>query len=493
LLLNYFCARRGRVAPHNPYTLVFSSAVFLFYFLPVVLIIYFLFRKNIVVQNLILLFASLVFYFWGEKQYTVLVLASILFNYVMGIAIDRQKHPYKKWLLGFAVTINLLMLIYFKYLGFILQNIGGLVHDDHLADGALGMHLPLGISFFTFHGLTYVIDIYRRDANVSHNPLNTGLYTLFFPQLIAGPIIRYKDIDDQLTAREVTRQRIYIGIQRFIIGFAKKLMIANTAGMLADHIYAVEPIHMSAQMLWLAALAYSLQIYFDFSGYSDMAIGLAKICGFDFLENFNYPYSATSIRDFWRKWHISLSNFFRDYVYIPLGGNRAGKGRNYLNLFIVFFLTGFWHGASWNYLIWGMYHGAFLILERVWLYKILDRVPVLLRHLYTIFVVMVGWVFFRLEDFGLMQTVLKKMFLIDRSYQFVYSLRFYLTNYTILILLIGIVFSFPVYRLFRDKSYINTSNVALKFTYDLGFVVLFLLSLTVMASSTFNPFIYFRF
>lgn len=444
-------------------------------------------------QNLILLFASLVFYFWGEKQYTVLVIASVLFNYVMGIAIDRQRQPYKKWTLAFAVTANLAMLIFFKYLGFILDNIGGVMHDGHLSDETFKMHLPLGISFFTFHGLTYVIDIYRRDAQVSHNPLNTGLYTLFFPQLIAGPIIRYKDIDEQLTQREVTRQRMYVGIQRFIIGFAKKLLIANTAGALADHIYSVEPIHMSAQMLWLAALAYSLQIYFDFSGYSDMAIGLAKLCGFDFLENFNYPYSATSIRDFWRKWHISLSNFFRDYVYIPLGGNRKRKWRNYLNLFIVFFLTGFWHGASWNYLIWGMYHGAFLILERVWLHKILDRVPRLLQHLYTLFVVMVGWVFFRLEDFGLAQTVLKKMFLIDRSYQFVYSLRFYLTNYTILILLIGIVCSFPVYRYFRAGSFINTNSTALRLCYDFTFLILFVLSLSVMASSTFNPFIYFRF
>jgi alginate O-acetyltransferase complex protein AlgI len=473
--------------------LVFSSAVFLFYFLPVVLIIYFLFRKNIVVQNLILFFASFIFYFWGEKQYTILVLASILFNYVMGIGIDRQKQPYKKWLLAFAVTANLAMLLYYKYLGFVLQNIGGITGNEHLADEALQMHLPLGISFFTFHGLTYVIDIYRRDAHVSHNPLNTGLYTLFFPQLIAGPIIRYKDIDEQLTARQVTRQRIYHGIQRFILGFAKKLLIANTVGAIADQIYSTPPIHMSAQMLWLAALCYSLQIYFDFSGYSDMAIGLAKIFGFDFLENFNFPYSARSIRDFWRRWHISLSNFFRDYVYIPLGGNRKGKFRNYLNLFIVFFLTGFWHGASWNYVIWGMYHGLFLILERIWLHKILDRVPKLLQHLYTLFVVMVGWVFFRLEDFGLMVTVLKKMFLIERGYQFVYSMRFFLSNYHILVILTGILFSFPVYRYFRSKPFVNPANTSLRLAYDCSLLGIFILSLSVMASTTFNPFIYFRF
>ena len=473
--------------------MVFSSAIFLFYFLPVVLIIYFLFRKQIVMQNFILFAASLIFYFWGEKQYTVLVLASILFNYIMGLAIDKQPQPYKKIALGLAVSANLAMLFYYKYLGFVLQNIGLFTGDHHLADEALQMHLPLGISFFTFHGLTYVIDIYRRDAQVSHNPLNTGLYTLFFPQLIAGPIIRYKDIDAQLDKREVTRQRIYVGIQRFIIGYAKKLLIANSAGAVADNIYAIDPVLLSPQILWLAALCYAIQIYFDFSGYSDMAIGLAKIFGFDFLENFNYPYAATSIRDFWRRWHISLSNFFRDYVYIPLGGNRKGKFRNYLNLLIVFFLTGFWHGASWNYVLWGMYHGFFLVMERIGMGKFLDRMPKLLQHIYTLFIVGIGWVFFRLEDYDTLKLILKKMFLYHRHYLPAYSMRYFLNNYSILMIIAGIVFSFPVYSYLRKKIAIPSGNPLWRAAYDVSYLFLFIMSLTVMASSTFNPFIYFRF
>lgn len=411
----------------------------------------------------------------------------------MGLAIDKQPKPYSRILLSVAIIANLTMLFYYKYLGFVLQNIGHFIKDPHLADNTLQMHLPLGISFFTFHGLTYVIDIYRKDAHVSHNPLNTGLYTLFFPQLIAGPIIRYKDVDDQLEKREETKQRVYIGIQRFIIGFAKKLLIANATGEIVDKIYAIDPVFLSPKILWLAALCYTLQIYFDFSGYSDMAIGLAKICGFDFLENFNYPYSATSIRDFWRKWHISLSNFFRDYVYIPLGGNRKGKIRNYINLFIVFFLTGFWHGASWNFLIWGMYHGFFLIIERIGLGKILDKLPKILQHIYTLFIVVIGWVFFRIEQYDMLKLILKKMLFYHKDYLPAYSLLYFLNHYSILMIVSGIIFSFPVYSFFRKKIPINPEAVGWRIAYDTTYLSLFIVSLTAMASSTFNPFIYFRF
>lgn len=358
---------------------------------------------------------------------------------------------------------------------------------------ASAIHLPLGISFFTFHGLTYVIDIYRKDAEVSYSPLNVGLYTLFFPQLVAGPIVRYKDIDTQLTARQVTRNRVAVGIKRFIIGLAKKILIANVVGGVADDIYKLNPEYMSPQLLWLAALCYSLQIYFDFSGYSDMAIGLAKIFGFDFLENFNFPYASKSIQDFWRRWHISLSTFFRDYLYIPLGGNRKGVFRTYLNLIIVFFLTGFWHGASWNFVIWGLYHGFFLILERLGLDKLFNKLPRLFRHLYTLFVVIVSWVIFRVENFALLKKVLLKMFLIDRNYTFVYSIGYYVSNYIGLVILAGIVCSFPVYQKLKEKIALPTTGVAYRLSADMVYLVAFVLSIAVMASSTFNPFIYFRF
>lgn len=473
--------------------MVFSSAIFMFYFLPIVLMLYVFTRGKLVLQNVILFLSSFVFYFWGEKQYTVLVLASVFFNYVVGIAIDRYPRPYKTGILWLAIVINLLVLFYYKYFGFLITNIEWLTGREHIADNAHNIHLPLGISFFTFHGLTYVIDIYRKDAHVSHNPLNVGLYTLFFPQLVAGPIVRYKDIDQQLTSRRYGRSKVYIGVRRFIIGFAKKLIIANTAGEIADNIYGLEPHYQHASILWLAAISYSIQIYFDFSGYSDMAIGLAKIFGFDFLENFNFPYSATSIKDFWRRWHISLSTFFRDYVYIPLGGNKKGRLRTYINLFIVFFLTGFWHGASWNYVFWGLYHGSFLVVERLRFERCLERMPRLLRHIYTLFVVVTGWVFFRVEDFNLLKGIIKKMFWPVNDYIRAYDISYFLTKYHFTVLLTGIIFSFPVYNFIRSHVIRIKPTVGLRFTYDVLFLLLFIVSLSFMASSTFNPFIYFRF
>lgn len=473
--------------------MVFSSAVFLFYFLPTVILLYFLANKSLLLQNVILFFSSFIFYFWGEKEYTILVLASVFFNYIVGIGIVKLNKPWSTIILAVSIIANLSMLFYFKYFGFFLSNLLWFEGGDAAIAQASHIHLPLGISFFTFHGLTYVIDIYRKDAQVSYNPLNVGLYTLFFPQLVAGPIVRYKDIDTQLTARQINNSRIAVGIKRFITGFAKKILIANVVGGVADDIYKLNPDYMSPELLWLAALCYTLQIYFDFSGYSDMAIGLAKIFGFDFLENFNFPYSAKSIQDFWRRWHISLSTFFRDYLYIPLGGNRKGIFRTYLNLIIVFFLTGIWHGASWNFVIWGLYHGFFLILERLGLDKLFNRLPVIFRHLYTLFVVMVGWVIFRIEDFTLLKNVLKKMFLVHRDYTFVYSVGYFVSNYIGLVLLAGIICSFPTYLWLKKKITLPTNGIAYRLSADTIYLLVFVLSIAVMASSTFNPFIYFRF
>lgn len=475
--------------------MVFSSAVFLFYFLPVVVIFYFIANRNLLLQNFILLLASLTFYFWGEKQYTVLVLASVVLNYIMGIAIAGSREGWKRWWLGLAVTANLGMLLYFKYFGFLISNLEWLTGNPEWTASVSAIPLPLGISFFTFHGITYIVDIYRRDARVSWNPLNVGLYTLFFPQLVAGPIVRYKELDHQLTGRKVTRERLYTGVKRFIIGLAKKILIANTMGAIADDIYNLNPTYMSSSVLWLAAGCYMLQIYFDFSGYSDMAIGLAKIFGFDFPENFNFPYSAASIKDFWRRWHISLSTFFRDYVYIPLGGSKHGILRTYLNLILVFFLTGFWHGASWNFILWGLYHGSFLILERVGLDKILAKLPAVFRHVYTLLVVLVGWVLFRVEDFALLNTVMRKMLLLDGISQTnVYPVWLFLDTFSIVILLAGVFFSFPILRNLRNRIPATVSdNIALRFTVEVIYLSLFVLSIAMMATSTFNPFIYFRF
>lgn len=470
--------------------MVFSSAVFLFYFLPFVLIIYFIANRNLLLQNIILLLSSLVFYFWGEKEYTILVLASVFLNYVMGIVIASSREKWKKFWLGLSLTANIGMLMYFKYFGFIVANLCKLT--GHVDPGIEDIHLPLGISFFTFHGITYIVDIYRRDARVSWNPINVGLYTLFFPQLVAGPIVRYKELDLQLTGRKVTQERLRTGVKRFIIGFAKKILIANNMGAIADEIYAVEPQYMTPELLWMAAFCYMLQIYFDFSGYSDMAIGLAKLFGFDFPENFNFPYSAKSIKDFWRRWHISLSTFFRDYVYIPLGGSKKGIFRTYLNLIIVFFLTGFWHGASWNFIIWGLYHGFFLIIERIFLEKFLLKIPKIFSHIYTLLVVILGWVLFRIEDFSLLKTVLARMLFVTHEVAEIYRPVVYLDRYNTLLMLIGVIASFPVYN-YVKKKFQWKHNVFTQLSSDVGYLLVFFFSIAAMASSTFNPFIYFRF
>jgi len=350
------------------------------------------------------------------------------------------------------------------------------------------VHLPLGVSFFTFHGLTYIIDIFRKEAEVSKSPLNVGLYILFFPQLIAGPIVRYRDIDQQLRQRSITPEQLHDGVRRFILGFAKKILIANTLGAVADQIFTLPREHISGNLSWLALLCYSLQIYFDFSGYSDMAIGLARMMGFEFRENFNFPYVARSLRDFWRRWHISLSTFFRDYVYIPLGGSKHGPVRTYLNLFIIFFLTGLWHGASWNYLIWGLFHGFFLVLERAGFGKWLDRMPGLLARSYTLFVVMIAWLFFRIEETDAIVFFLQKLFFLNTYSSGAYFPSFFLQTKVVLALLAGCWFCAPLPRSPKIPGWM----VRLKDN-TLVLYLLFLLSIFVMTAATYNPFIYFRF
>ena len=445
--------------------------------------------RSIYLQNLVLFLGSFVFYFWGEKEYSILVMFSIMLNYGLGLLIaDQSKQKLQKVILIFGILINLSFLLYFKYYHFFINDVLSCFTQVSPIHKEVEVHLPLGISFFTFHGLTYIIDIYRKEATVSKNPLNVGLYILFFPQLIAGPIVRYKDIDQQLLMRVLTNEKCLLGVRRFIIGLAKKMLIANTLGKVADDIFDLAPHHLSFSLSWIGTLCYSLQIYFDFSGYSDMAIGLARMFGFEFLENFNFPYSATSIKDFWRRWHISLSTFFRDYVYKPLGGSKGTTLLTYRNLFIVFFITGLWHGASWNFIIWGLFHGSFLMIERLGFESVLKKIPKFFRHIYTMLVVMIGWVFFRIDDIDGCIIILQKMFLIDTYTTGIYTLGYYMHLKTWITLLLGIVFALPIHKYLFPFFQTKPSKA-----YDLVYLVLFIMSLLVLSASSYNPFIYYRF
>lgn len=479
--------------------MLFSTPLFIFLFLPVVLGIYFAVPAKL--RNLFLALVSLLFYAWGEAVYVLVMLISMSINYVFGILID-DFHRQAKWILAMAVAVNLGMLAYFKYAVFLVQNIGLLLEPIGLQQITLdSMHLPLGISFFTFHSISYLIDIYRKVAPAQKNPIDLALYISFFPQLIAGPIIRYHDISDQLRKRVVLPEDFAIGIRRFIIGLGKKVIIANTLAVPADQIFSLPPDQLTTSLAWLGIICYSLQIYFDFSGYSDMAIGLARMFGFRLLENFNYPYVSRSIQEFWRRWHISLSNWFRDYLYIPLGGNRVKPWRVYCNLAIVFFLCGLWHGASWNFVIWGMLHGTFLVLERLGLARFLDKCAPWLRHVYALLVVAITWVFFRSENLHGAVNYLKTMAGSGHGAGGEYNVGLYLNHEVVLVLAIAMLGATPL------KSFVNTvrpiSNWAgthfCRSSYTLPFInisslaIVFLVSVSYLAAGTYNPFIYFRF
>jgi len=473
--------------------MVFSSTVFLFIFLPLVLILNFLLKQEY--RNFFLLLASLAFYAWGEGILVLLMLFSISINYVAGIGIGyfyERNLKFSKITLGIAIAINLSLLFYYKYTNFIIENlqeIGLYATYNHT-----NILLPIGISFFTFQGISYLIDVYRKETAVQHNLFHLGLYISFFPQLIAGPIVRYHDVAQQIKKRDIDLSLFTEGVIRFIRGFAKKIILANNAALIADQVFSIIPAkEISIGAAWLGILCYSIQIYFDFSGYSDMAIGLGKMLGFNFKENFNYPYISRSIQDFWRRWHISLSTWFRDYLYIPLGGNRKGIRRTYVNLIIVFFITGFWHGASWNFIIWGLFHGIFLILERS---KILhtNKWPIFLQHAYVFLVVLVGWVFFRAESMKEAFRYLRSMMGVtggDNTTALVY-----LNHYSVFVLILALLFSMPLRQKITalvEKS--QDSRVATMYrvgTYGF-YLLLFALSIIELAQSSYNPFIYFRF
>ena len=462
--------------------MVFSSLTFIFFFIPVTAIAYFI-SPSRVWRNGVLLAASLVFYSWGEPRFLALMLLTAGVAWAGGLVIDKTRSR-----TAFVITVVLIVsgLFVFKYLNFAADNLGRLLGTGLAVPK---MVLPLGISFYTFQILSYVIDLWRGKVKVQKNYLRLLLYVSFFPQLIAGPIVRYSDIEQEIGVRYENAEEISGGIKRFIAGLAKKVIIANGVAKIAELVYAGGPESFGRLGYWLAALAYTLQIYFDFSGYSDMAIGLGRIFGFHFPENFDHPYISTSVTEFWRRWHISLSSWFRDYIYIPLGGNRVGRGRWIFNIMAVWTLTGLWHGASWNFIIWGLYYGLILLFEKLVLGKLLSKLPKIFGWVYTMFVVVIGWVLFDISDFAQLSAALTAMFkgpLIPAADMVAADVRIAMA---LIYVPLGLIFMFPVGRLFRNFEKRNAGLIVS----DIFFAALLVLCVAVLISDSYNPFIYFRF
>lgn len=474
--------------------MLFSSLVFLWYFLPATFILYFI-TKNPHIRNGVLLIASIFFYAWGEPKYVFLMLFSITVNFVFGRIIDSlDTEKGRRIALAVCVLVNLGLLGYFKYFNFFVSTLNsGLLRlgGESWLLGVRDIALPIGISFYTFQALSYVVDVYRRDIKVQKNIFYLALYISFFPQLIAGPIIKYHDVCMQIERRSCTLERNAYGIKRFTYGLAKKMLLANTFASSVDRIMQQPLDRMGTVTIWTMVVLYTMQIYFDFSGYSDMAIGLGKMFGFDFMENFNYPYISRSIQEFWRRWHISLSTWFKEYLYIPLGGSRKGNARTYINLMIVFFTTGLWHGAGANFIVWGLYYGVFLIIERIWLGQILERCRFkVLNHIYVMFVVMIGWVFFRSESIETAVFLLSRMFVWHEG---VYPFRMFVGNKVLFMAVCGVLSSGVVQALFpRWKARLyNETEITVP---DIAVMVILLFLCTMyLVNNTYNPFIYFRF
>ena len=469
--------------------MLFSSMTFVFIFLPIVLLLYLITKKEL--HNPILLAASIIFYAWGEPKYLSIMLLTIIINYFGAILIE-DKPKYKKLSLILTIVLNLGFLVYFKYFNFLISNINDLFHS-HI--GMLNLIMPIGISFYTFQAMSYIIDTYKGEVKAQRDIYKLALYICLFPQLIAGPIIKYHDISEQIESREVNFDKVNLGVKRFIIGLSKKMLIANTMGLLADKIFLQNPHNFSHTVAWLGSIAYTFQIYFDFSGYSDMAIGLGLIFGFKFMENFNYPYISKSLTEFWHRWHISLSTWFKRYVYIPIGGNKHGKKQTIRNLLIVFLLTGIWHGAQWTFIVWGLWHGLFIIIEKIFNIKEFESRPHcliinILMHTYCLLVVIIGWVIFRAEDLKYAYDYIRNMFGIIHlhEYEFVYALHHYFDKLTVITFIAAILCIIPIF-----KNITETKNKYLRIAINAWLLLLFFLSTITIASNTYNPFIYFRF
>lgn len=460
--------------------MLFSSNAFLFAFLPTVLAVYYLVPR--VLRNPVLLLVSLVFYGWGEPVYLLLMLAAILLNYGFGLWIWalRRKSKEAKAVLAAGVAANLLLLGYFKYASFLMSAISTVIPGLQRIS-VPQVELPIGISFYIFQSMSYIIDIYRDDAPVQKNPLTFGTYVALFPQLIAGPIVRYRDVAQQLSSRRENLNDFSSGVLLFIVGLSKKVLLANPMG----EAWLQLQCETGLAAAWIGLAAYTLQIYFDFSGYSDMARGLGRMFGFEFLENFRYPYISVSVTEFWRRWHISLSTWFREYVYIPLGGNRRGKGRQLLNLLIVWFLTGLWHGASWNFALWGLYYAVLLILEKLFLLRVLEKLPKPAKHLYTLLVVMIGWALFYFEDLGALGEFMGRLWIpVPAS-----SGRLPLIASFLPLMAVAAFAATPI----PASLAVKRDTPALRFVKAAAAACALLLCVGALASQSYNPFIYFRF
>lgn len=466
--------------------MVFSSTIFLCVYLPLVLLGYYICPKK--GRNLFLLIVSLVFYAWGEPKYVFLMIFSILVNYIFGRLMDKNRGRQKrmKLLLVLSVVIDIGLLSVFKYTDFVITNINAIFGSSF---DLLNIALPIGISFYTFQAMSYTIDVYRDDVRVQKNLIDFGMYITMFPQLIAGPIVRYADVQDQLAERSVTTADFSEGVMRFVVGLGKKVLLANQMGAVWSDIYALGG-DVSALMAWTGAIAYTFQIYFDFSGYSDMAIGLGRMFGFKFPENFRYPYQSVSITDFWRRWHITLSTWFKEYLYIPLGGNRRGLARQALNLLIVWSLTGFWHGAGWNFVMWGLYYFVILFIEKLFLLKALDKLPKFFRHVYALVLIIIGWVIFASDDVSVLLPYLGSMFGANGAIggMDVYTL---LTKAVLLIICCIASTELPK-KLFLSAA--GAMNEKAAFTLkSVLMIALLALSMILLIGDSYNPFLYFRF
>ena len=461
--------------------MLFSSLTFLLAFLPLVLVLYYI-NNNRVYRNIVLLISSLIFYSWGEPRTIIIMIITIIVNYVMAIMIE-EKEKYRKLLFIVTCIFNIGILFFFKYFNFFVNDV------LMLKNVTLNIILPIGISFYTFQILSYVIDVYKKEVVAQRSIINLGAYVTMFPQLIAGPIVRYQTIAKELTERKEHVDDIAEGLRRFIIGLGKKIIIANQMAIIADKVYLSIPLHdLNTMFAWIGTIAFALQIYYDFSGYSDMAIGLGKMFGFHFVENFNYPYIATSITDFWRRWHISLSSWFRDYVYIPLGGSRCSKARWMLNIMIVWSLTGLWHGASYNFILWGLYYGVLLMMEKLFFKKYLDKLKGV-NYIITMLIVLVGWVFFNSSSVDQIIYMIRNLFGFNGSFSLIL-----LNNQGILYLLPYMLIAIIGMGPWINQLFIKIRNNTIGFTiYDIYLVVILVVCLIFLINDSYNPFIYFRF
>lgn len=472
--------------------MVFSSIPFLFFFFPVFLIFYYLVPEKW--KNYILLLFSLAFYAWGEPIYILLMIFASAVDYGNGLLMTKfgDTKRKRKMFLFFSVFINLSMLGFFKYADFFIETINQI---GNFSIRPMGLGLPIGISFFTFQTMSYSIDLYKKDVEVEKNYFTYLTYVSMFPQLIAGPIVRFKTVREELHHREITMDGFTDGLLRFMQGLFKKVLIANNMGALWENVQTLEYGTISIATAWLGALSFTLQLYFDFSAYSDMAIGMGKMLGFCYLENFNYPLIAKSVTDFWRRWHISLSTWFRDYIYIPLGGNRAGVLKHLRNIAIVWFLTGMWHGAAWNFILWGIYYGVLLALEKYVWGKKLEKIPAFFQHFYTVLIVVIGFTIFVFDDIGMLKTYFSYLFGIAGNPIFGTELLYYLMNYGVL-LLAALFLSAPVYPWIEEKieqlKRERDKNLV-KSIYGISYIVLLVLTISYLVGDTYNPFLYFRF